>query len=71
MPLPMPSDSPQMPDMSTLTYPAITKQAAGTVNGIPTDVTCVEFADKILVTITQGGRLAQWVGPKACQSVVR
>ncbi len=62
MPLPMPSDSPQFPDMSALTYPAATKQASGTVNGVPTDATCVQFADKILVTITQGGRLAQWVG---------
>ena len=67
----MPSDSPKIPDMSAPTYPAITKQAFGTVNGVRTDVTSVEFADKIMVTITQGGRLAQWVGPNEHQCVVR
>lgn len=49
------SASMQMP------YPAKTKQAAGLVNGVPTDVTFMLFADKIMVTITQEGRLAQWV----------
>lgn len=44
-----------------LPYPATTKQAAGLVNGVPTEVTTISFADKIMVTITQDGRLAQWV----------
>ena len=44
-----------------LPYPAQTKQAAGLVNGVPTDVMVISFADKIMVTITQSGSLAQWV----------
>jgi hypothetical protein len=42
-------------------FPAATKQAVGQVNGTQTDVTSVYFADKILITISQGGRLSQWV----------
>lgn len=42
-------------------YPAVTKQTAGLVDGILTHVTSILFADKIMVTITQGGRLAQWM----------
>jgi hypothetical protein len=42
-------------------FPAATKQAVGLVNGTHTDVTSVYFADKILITISQGGRLSQWV----------
>ena len=39
----------------------MTRKAAGVVDGIPTEVTSILFADKILVTIAQEGRLAQWV----------
>ena len=42
-------------------YPASTKQAAGIVKGVHTEVLTIAFADKIMVTISQGGRLAQWV----------
>lgn len=42
-------------------FPATTKQAAAEINGVKTDVMSVSFADKIMITITQGGRLAQWV----------
>ncbi|KAL8895555.1 MAG: hypothetical protein Q9207_008123 [Kuettlingeria erythrocarpa] len=45
----------------TSSYPAPTKQAAGHIDGILTDVTCTSFSDKILITITQAGRLAQWI----------
>ncbi|KAA8911112.1 hypothetical protein FN846DRAFT_897764 [Sphaerosporella brunnea] len=41
-------------------YPATTKRAAGFVNGLPTDAMVLGFADKILITVTQEGRLAQW-----------
>ncbi len=44
-----------------LPYPAQTKQAAGHVDGIPTDVMVITFSDKIMVTVIQAGRLAQWV----------
>lgn len=42
-------------------FPAATKHAAGLVNGIETDVSSVYFSDKILITISQEGRLSQWV----------
>ena len=60
MPLLMAPSSPQLP-LNPSTYPAITKQAAGLVNGIPTDITSTQFSDKIMITITQDGRLAHWV----------
>ena len=60
MPLKMASDAPQIPSLSP-SYPAITKQVASTIDGIDTDVTSTAFSDKIMITITQGGRLAQWV----------
>lgn len=42
-------------------FPAPSKQATGTVNGVETEVSCTNFADKILLTISQDGRLSQWV----------
>lgn len=50
-----------VPDSNLATYPAITRHAAAVVDGIPTEVTSMLFADKIMVTIAQEGRLAQWV----------
>jgi proteasome assembly chaperone 3 len=41
-------------------FPAAYKQAAGLVNGTQTNVSSLYFADKILITISQGGRLGQW-----------
>lgn len=60
MPLQMAPDSLQIPIMPSF-YPATTKQAAGVVDGTPTDVTSTYFSDRIMITITQAGRLAQWV----------
>ena len=45
----------------TVPYPAQTKQAAAEIKGIKTDVMLLSFLDKIMITITQEGRLAQWV----------
>ncbi|QPG96508.1 hypothetical protein C2857_004408 [Epichloe festucae Fl1] len=42
-------------------FPVPTRQATGTVNGIKTDVTSLSFSDKLLVTISQEGRLSQWI----------
>ena len=42
-------------------FPASTRQVAGIVNGIQTDVVSVGFSDKILITISQRGRLTHWV----------
>ncbi|KAJ5674743.1 uncharacterized protein N7477_004677 [Penicillium maclennaniae] len=44
-----------------LPYPAATKQVAGIVNGVKTDVMVIKFSDKIMVTISQEGRLAHWL----------
>ena len=45
----------------TTSYPVKTRQNAGLVGGTLTDVTVFSFSDKIMITITQEGRLAQWV----------
>ncbi|CCU76651.1 unnamed protein product [Blumeria hordei] len=42
-------------------FPAKSKQAVGVVDGLDTEVTSILFTDKILVTISQGGCLSQWV----------
>jgi proteasome assembly chaperone 3 len=48
-------------EVLNLPFPAATKQTAGMVNGILTDVMVINFSDKILVAISQRGRLAHWV----------
>ena len=45
----------------TIPFPAPSKQVAGEINGVKTDVMYMSFADKILITITQNGKLGQWV----------
>ncbi|KAF4304686.1 putative an15g01155 proteasome assembly chaperone 3 protein [Botryosphaeria dothidea] len=52
-----------MPDfpVNPEAFPASTRTAAGDVDGVHTDVMVLRFADKIMVTISQGGRLAHWV----------
>jgi proteasome assembly chaperone 3 len=42
-------------------FPARRKAVTGPVSGTSTDITRVDFSDKILVTISQGGRLSHWV----------
>lgn len=42
-------------------FPARTKQETGTVNGVTTEATSMFFSDKIVVTLSQQGRLSQWV----------
>ena len=44
-----------------LPFPAATKRASGDVNGVHTEVTTIKFSDKILITISQKGRLGHWV----------
>ena len=46
-------------------YPVSSKQAAGLVDGISTEVIVLSFTDKLMITISQEGRLAQWVGRNA------
>ncbi|KAG5924289.1 hypothetical protein E4U42_004706 [Claviceps africana] len=50
-----------MADVRIDEFPAPNKQATGTVNGIETQVTSLSFSDKLLVTISQEGRLSQWI----------
>ncbi|KEF61470.1 uncharacterized protein A1O9_03036 [Exophiala aquamarina CBS 119918] len=45
----------------TIPFPASTRQVVGEVNGVKTDVMSISFADKIMITVTQDGRLAQWI----------
>ena len=42
-------------------FPAKSKRGAGAVNGVQTEVESLSFSDKIMITVSQGGRLAQWV----------
>ncbi|KAF2443603.1 hypothetical protein P171DRAFT_473838 [Karstenula rhodostoma CBS 690.94] len=42
-------------------FPAPSKTRTTTIAGHPTTATTLYFADKILITITQNGRLAHWV----------
>ncbi|KAL2039122.1 hypothetical protein N7G274_008171 [Stereocaulon virgatum] len=60
MPLSIAPGSPHIPVMQP-SFPAKTKQAASMINGILTDVTSTTFSDKIMITITQDGRLAHWI----------
>ena len=48
-------------EQNALPFPATTKQAAGVVGGVQTDVMSVWFSDKIIFTITQKGRIGHWV----------
>ncbi|KAI5282227.1 hypothetical protein KEM54_002886 [Ascosphaera aggregata] len=41
-------------------YPATTRVADGIINGVSTTAMCLEFADRILLTISQNGKLGQW-----------
>ena len=51
----------KMSESMNLPFPASTRQISGTVGGILTDVMSILFSDRILVTVIQNGRLAQWV----------
>ncbi|KAH6642354.1 hypothetical protein C7974DRAFT_408917 [Boeremia exigua] len=42
-------------------FPARSRSASSNILGLETTVTSMSFTDKILVTITQQGRLAHWV----------
>ncbi|KAI0199370.1 hypothetical protein F4808DRAFT_215811 [Astrocystis sublimbata] len=42
-------------------FPAASKYATGQIDGISTEATALYFADRILVTLCQEGRLSQWI----------
>ncbi|CAF9911516.1 MAG: hypothetical protein HETSPECPRED_000358 [Heterodermia speciosa] len=60
MPQLIPSHSSQ-PSSMTGDYPSTTKRAAGMINHVLTEVHATYFLDKIMVLISQEGRLAQWI----------
>jgi proteasome assembly chaperone 3 len=49
------------PDVRPVPFPASTKTSSGIVKDILTTVTCTSFSDKILLTVSQAGKLAHWV----------
>lgn len=44
-------------------FPVRSKHAANAIEGIQTEATAMYFADKIILTLAQEGRLAHWVMP--------
>lgn len=48
-------------DVREESFPSRSREASGLVNGVATEVTSTNFSDKILLTISQEGRLSQWV----------
>ncbi|KFH46663.1 hypothetical protein ACRE_025490 [Hapsidospora chrysogenum ATCC 11550] len=42
-------------------FPAPSRETTGTVGDVPTQITRLDFSDKILLTISQRGRLSQWI----------
>ncbi|KAI0834566.1 hypothetical protein F5Y06DRAFT_300418 [Hypoxylon sp. FL0890] len=42
-------------------FPAQSKVASGPIDGVPTEASVLYFADKILLTLSQEGRLSQWI----------
>lgn len=42
-------------------FPVRTQNASGEVAGVHTEVTAMYFADKIVLTLAQNGKLAHWV----------
>lgn len=49
------------PTKIPLPYPAQTRQATATISNVPTHITSMSFADKVMITITQNGKLGQWL----------
>ncbi|KAI1390919.1 uncharacterized protein F4822DRAFT_166830 [Hypoxylon trugodes] len=42
-------------------FPAQSKFAIGSIDGLPTEASVLHFSDKILITLSQEGRLSQWL----------
>ncbi|KAK9769243.1 putative Proteasome assembly chaperone 3 [Seiridium cardinale] len=42
-------------------FPAPSKEAVGLVDGVETQASSTFFSDKIMVTLSQEGRLSQWI----------
>lgn len=44
-------------------FPAASKREIGQIDGVATEATALFFADRILLTLCQEGRLSQWASP--------
>lgn len=65
MGLPQDSSSLEKAEVAThVPYPAQTKQAAAEIHGILTEVMAIFFSDRLMISISQEGRLAQWVSDR-------
>ncbi|KAF7186443.1 Mating-type protein a-1 [Pseudocercospora fuligena] len=49
------------PAVSDCAFPSPSKQTSGLINSVQTQVQCLTFTDKILITISQSGKLSHWV----------
>ncbi|KAF2015338.1 hypothetical protein BU24DRAFT_175477 [Aaosphaeria arxii CBS 175.79] len=57
-----PPPLPTEPYTTTRTpYPAKTRTQTASISSVPTTATATYFSDKILITISQDGRLAHWL----------
>lgn len=64
-------DSKDSYEVTPTPFPASTKTASATIKGLETVATAVYFADKILITVTQNGRLAHWVSSSVERLICR
>ncbi|KAF2648281.1 hypothetical protein K491DRAFT_670882 [Lophiostoma macrostomum CBS 122681] len=53
--------SPQDYSVTPTPYPAKSHTTSTSIKGVETVATSISFADKILITISQHGRLAHWI----------
>jgi proteasome assembly chaperone 3 len=51
------------PGTARTPFPASTTTTTTDIGDIPTTITATRFSDKLLVTISQDGKLAIWVRP--------
>jgi proteasome assembly chaperone 3 len=57
------------PGIARAPFPARTTTTTEPIGDIPTTITATHFADKLLVTVSQDGRLAIWVRPPSLSHV--
>lgn len=51
----------QPANLTFSTFPAPSKTVSNTIAGVPTQVTALNFSDKLVLTISQSGRLNHWL----------
>ncbi|KAL4999082.1 hypothetical protein BDV10DRAFT_61470 [Aspergillus recurvatus] len=44
-----------------LPFPATTKRSSGDIKGVHTEVMTMKFSDKIMITVSQKGRIGHWL----------